>query len=121
MQLDWFDEMPVEPLVERALAILFQSPAGQGDQNRLLRARFVAQPPANLVTVHPWHADVEQDKLGPELARLLDAVMTVMCNQDFLPGQLQEHPQTLSRVNIVVDHEHAMASQIVVQFASLPC
>src|SRR5207247_9480275 len=64
-----------------------------------------ADAPGDLVTVDARQADVDQRDVGPEAPRLVHAGVTVARLVDLVTEQVEQVPERLARVVVVLDDE----------------
>ena len=57
--------MVIEASVLRELAVFFLTPASQGHEPGVVELRLLTDTPRDFVTVHAWHADIQQDHIWP--------------------------------------------------------
>src|SRR5690606_34583201 len=100
------DEMLVESRFERAEPILGLAVSGQRDEEHAAELGILSQTTSDLVAVHPWKPDVEEDDLGPERARLRERRRAIVRHANLVVAEPQEKkPQKPGGGEVVVDHE----------------
>ena len=71
-----------------------------------LESGLAAQPARDLVAVDSRESDVQQDHVGPVLAREVEAGRAVVRHGDVVAHDLEHHLQADRRVLVVVDDQH---------------
>ena len=66
-----------------------------------------AQAPRDFIAVESRHADVEEDHLGPELARDVERPHAVVRHARLVPERLQQQLERRRGIDVVVDHQDA--------------
>ena len=92
--------------------------AAQGHESMPLRRRVGPHAPRDLVAVHPRQPDVAQHDVGPERARLREAVGAVVRHLDLCSLELEHLAQALGGVGVVLDDEHAPALAVAADAAA---
>ena len=89
-------------------------PRGHKDHGHSLRVFRRPELPADFVSVHARHVDVEQDQIGQVVLDGLQRLATAADGPHFVPfftEQAAEEPQVPQRV---VDHEHASRMRVLI-------
>jgi len=86
---------------EGALALLLV--AGEREQDRRLEAGHLADEAGELAAVDVGKLEVEEDDLGPELARHLQALVAADRELDLVAHAAQQHGHGVCGIEIVVD------------------
>src|SRR5262245_26252596 len=84
------------------------APARDGDEQRRLPPGLPADIAGEVVTIHSGQADVEQQDLGPELARNAESLDSVEGGANVVPDRFEQHSQADRGVAIVVDDQNAL-------------
>src|SRR5215831_5937989 len=100
--------MLVVARLEGAQLVPLLAVAAERDQSRAA-AELRADLPGDLVAVDARQPDVDQDDVGLELHRELDAAHTVARLVDLVPGALEQYAHHFAVVGVVLDDQDALA------------
>src|SRR5688572_3731278 len=105
--------MLVEARLARAAPVRFLAVGGHRDDAHGLEARLAAQRLGDLEAVEAGQAEVEEQELRPQPARLGDRAAPVVRDVHLVAGLPEDRGHDLGVVDVVVYHEHAAAEHEV--------
>src|SRR5262245_4854272 len=98
-------QVSVEARLERAPPVVFLPVPADRDEDRR-GAAVRADATGDLVAIDPRQPDVDENDIGPDRLGAGDAARAVVRLVDPVALVLEERAQCLSRVHVVLDHEH---------------
>ena len=105
-------EMQIEAGLTRAVAIGGRAISGQRDEKHPLAIRFGPEPASELVTVHARKPDVHERDVGSGRFQQFKSMGSVVRDQDFVPGELDQESIHLTRILVVFHDQHAPSGHV---------
>ena len=102
--------MMIEARFHRARAVVFLPVAGQRDQERRSIGALLPQPPRDFIAVHAGQADIDHRHVRREHLGDRHRLRAVAHGAHFVAFEAQEHGDAFRRIDVVVDHQHALSS-----------
>src|SRR5262245_4205240 len=100
-------QVRVEPGIQRAPFVLLLPPSGQRHDQHVPSERLLADATAGLVPIHPRHADVEENKVGPKLRDGLYTCRAIERHARVATEAPDQLRHGLGRVFVVINDHHA--------------
>jgi hypothetical protein len=104
IQLDWLYQVMSESTLPTALTELGVPPAGECDKGDVPGVRQTPDLLGDLVSVHPRHAEVEQDDRGMEDGEGLEGRGAVVRDLHMHPAEPEQHSKAVGGIPVVVNH-----------------
>src|SRR5690606_21523651 len=101
-EADGLRQMQIEAGIVRGGTVLVAAVAGQSDEPDALELRHPPCPAGDLVAVHAWQIDVDDGGIRPFGDELRESVGPGRRGVDSMPRRLEQHPQTLTRIVVVL-------------------
>jgi len=110
--MDRLGQMMIEARFARQTAILILSPAGERHEDHCASPRGCTDSARDLDPGQAWHAEIEQDHVGPQRFSGRERQQPIGGDVDLMPRKLEQHLQALRSIDIVVRYQDSFTHQV---------